>query len=212
MSVVCKVCGSTFHRLTITHMRTHKLTLDQYYKAYPGNVSNTGAQLAVIPSQLMQGLSTWVNTGQMPQNVETLVNGLYSDPENKLRTILMAVALAKVSRLSVLQNVIDNVSGKLYDEKKLAGANINQLLQIMRVSQAEVMEILNLFKDITTQPKPAGDTFNFNLINSPNPVPDKADVRNKLFHFLSSVLKKASEEQNSLPAPIEVVPEKGEQE
>lgn len=192
MSATCKVCGVTLKKLTATHMKVHNMTLDEYYKAYPAN-SSPPVQTAMIPSQLIKGLSDWVNTGKLPENVETLVNNLYSDPESKLRTILMAIALSKVDRLATLQGVIDRVSGLLYDQKKLEKCSTFELMSLLRMSHGEVTEILGLFKDIAIQPKTSGDTFNFtNIVAANVPMPDKADSRAKLYHFLEAVLQKAN--------------------
>jgi len=194
--VKCKVCGKEFAKLTWKHLRTHKMTVEEYRKFYGGP-----APVSVTPNTILDGLAKWAQEGTIPDSVRNLVDRLYEDPQTRLKMILMAVAIQSLTRLASLQGIVDLVSSKIFSAERINDprTSLNDLIKIFNAASTEIKNITDLFKDISLEPVKSGtayiDEVNLNFSELPQDPKKRAEIYEVITNVLNALEGKVNKDK-----------------
>jgi hypothetical protein len=156
MKVRCKLCGRWFRRLSVNHLRQHKLNSKSEYKQTVANLERQ-QQLAkfATPQDVVQELAGMILKG-VPVDPELLAK-LNEAQRQTAASITGALDVVRVRRLQHLQRLVngmDSVDEKLYDEKRIAGLTFPDLIRLADYTAKETRETA---KDLDDRTRVAGD-------------------------------------------------------
>lgn len=198
---ICKICGQTFEAKRIalsisSHLsKSHSMTVDEYNKAYPGD--NTPVPICISAQDILQGLITYSETGELPDNVKNVLQ-FFDKPEDRFKVVLNAIAASQVKRLKPLQEALEKVERRLYSDSLIDRASTRDLLEIgglIMKQQSNSIELLHALTDTKAKPndgKAPTLTINqqFNIGNNTVQLPADAKKRKVIADKAMSILSK----------------------
>ncbi len=209
--IECPICHQKMQRITVTHLKKHDMTMDDFRSKYGDIVSTDSDQMVdlsdpdVLSDVSSQIIDYITRDSCLDDIAKQVVHNLMKDQDGRFRIALNLVAVQRINNLTDMYETITDIRSSLLDPRrvaKMSDANRIKLYQVLEKSfesSLNYVKSLSIDKDRKTEHL-FSQTSVVNIFeNDPNvpDIPGTPKLRGRALSFMDSLIQKLTSEEDN---------------